>query len=397
MKPVSFVHVADSHLGYAQYGLEARRKDFTRAFEEAVERALELKPDFALLAGDLFNDPRPTNPTLEEAIACLKRLRDAGIKVFAVDGSHDVAPNVITGTILSPLDKAGLLHYLPRHEGSCWNRGECYIYGVPSFPAKLAEQFSSYLGEIAPKPRPNALNVFLFHGAVDHPAVRDRYRIAPELKPELLPDGFDYYAGGHVHQHCDTRFKDGYLAYSGCLESTSYEEAEFKKGFYYVEARSKDDVSLQWIELEFARDFVFLRQDFSGRSPVDITKEATKLVKNADRPNAIIVLVMEGLLPSEARKAEVDVMKIKKQAVKALHVRVVNNLKELGMDEILQRIIFETSGRDVRSKAYDYFLKVFGEEYDLDTAKRYAKIAIDLLDPLLRRREGEVRKILESI
>ena len=35
MKPSSFVHVADLHLGYAQYNLDARRQDFNRAFEEA--------------------------------------------------------------------------------------------------------------------------------------------------------------------------------------------------------------------------------------------------------------------------------------------------------------------------------------------------------------------------
>ena len=34
LKPFSFVHAADLHLGYAQYGLEARRQDFDNAFKE---------------------------------------------------------------------------------------------------------------------------------------------------------------------------------------------------------------------------------------------------------------------------------------------------------------------------------------------------------------------------
>jgi hypothetical protein len=38
-------HAADLHLGYAQYGLEARREDFDRAFEELVNKTIELKPD----------------------------------------------------------------------------------------------------------------------------------------------------------------------------------------------------------------------------------------------------------------------------------------------------------------------------------------------------------------
>jgi hypothetical protein len=32
LKAFSFVHAADLHLGYSQYGLEARREDFDKAF-----------------------------------------------------------------------------------------------------------------------------------------------------------------------------------------------------------------------------------------------------------------------------------------------------------------------------------------------------------------------------
>ncbi len=54
LKPFSFVHAADLHLGYSQYGLEARRQDFDNAFKEVVDRTIELKPDFMIIAGDLF-------------------------------------------------------------------------------------------------------------------------------------------------------------------------------------------------------------------------------------------------------------------------------------------------------------------------------------------------------
>ena len=112
MKAFSFVHASDLHLGYAQYGLEVRRQDFDNAFTELVDRTIELKPDFIIIAGDLFHQPRPSNVTLENTIRSFKRLSDAGIPVLTVDGSHDSAPNTITGTILYPLDSAGLIHHL---------------------------------------------------------------------------------------------------------------------------------------------------------------------------------------------------------------------------------------------------------------------------------------------
>ncbi|MEJ2272906.1 MAG: DNA repair exonuclease, partial [Candidatus Bathyarchaeota archaeon] len=133
MKPFSFIHTADLHLGYSQYNLEVRRRDFNNAFGELVDKAIKLKPDFIIIAGDVFEHARPSNSTLEFAIAKFRRLKDAGIPVLTVDGSHDSAPNIITSTILNPLDSAGLIHYLPRHEGAYWKDKNCYVYGIPNF------------------------------------------------------------------------------------------------------------------------------------------------------------------------------------------------------------------------------------------------------------------------
>jgi len=100
LRAFSFVHASDLHLGYSQYGLEVRRQDFDNAFSELVDKTIELKPDFMIIAGDLFHQPRPSNLTLENTVRSFKRLKDAGITVLTVDGSHDSAPNTITSTIL---------------------------------------------------------------------------------------------------------------------------------------------------------------------------------------------------------------------------------------------------------------------------------------------------------
>jgi DNA repair exonuclease SbcCD nuclease subunit len=52
MKPFSFVHAADLHLGYAQYNLDVRRRDFNSVFGELVDKTIALKPDFMIIAGD---------------------------------------------------------------------------------------------------------------------------------------------------------------------------------------------------------------------------------------------------------------------------------------------------------------------------------------------------------
>jgi DNA repair exonuclease SbcCD nuclease subunit len=43
VRAFSFVHASDLHLGYSQYGLEARRQDFDNAFQELVDKTIEQK------------------------------------------------------------------------------------------------------------------------------------------------------------------------------------------------------------------------------------------------------------------------------------------------------------------------------------------------------------------
>ncbi|MGC9346484.1 MAG: metallophosphoesterase family protein, partial [Candidatus Bathyarchaeales archaeon] len=284
LKAFSFVHAADLHLGYSQYGLEARREDFDKAFQELVDKAIELKPDFMIIAGDLFHHARPSNVILENAIKNFSRLREAGIPVLTVDGSHDSAPNVVTGTILNPLDSAGLIYHLPRHEGACWRKPDCcYVYGVPNFRTrrKTEELLPAFMEKDEPTPDPDLFNIFVFHMALDFPNVKPPYMEA-EAPPELIPEGFNYYAAGHVHKPYKEKFKTGLLVYSGSTETVNYTEAKNEKGFYYVEVDGNGAVSPQFIRLESPRRFVVLEQDFTGVTPSKITELAVQLVKGAD-------------------------------------------------------------------------------------------------------------------
>jgi exonuclease SbcD len=214
VKPFSFVHAADLHLGYSQYGLEVRRQDFDNAFVELVDKTIELNPDFMIIAGDLFHQPRPSNVTLENTIRSFKRLRDANIPVLTVDGSHDSAPNSITSTILYPLDSAGLIYHLPRHEGACWRKKEiCYVYGIPNYRSKhkTQEALPEFIRQNPPTIEGSVSNIFVFHGAIDLPDVKPPY-IEAEISPEVVPEGFNYYAAGHVHERFLGNFKNGLLA-----------------------------------------------------------------------------------------------------------------------------------------------------------------------------------------
>ncbi len=397
MKPFSFVHVADVHLGYAQYNLEVRREDFNTTFKEVVDKTIALKPNFMLIAGDLFQHARPSNSTLENAITSFRKLKDAGITVLTVDGSHDSAPNIITGTILNPLDSAGLIRYLPRRKGACWQNESCYVYGVPNFRTKrrTEEQLPDFLEQNKPTPNRSLFNIFLFHMAVDIPGV-SLPQIEAEARSELFPDGFNYYAGGHVHVPSTRPFKKGLLAYSGCTETVNYEDAKIEKGFYHVEVNEKGVPKLHRIKLETPRRFIILDHDYSGSTPTEITEKAVQLVREADEDGAIVVPVLKGVLPSEAGRAEIDITKIREVAKKALLVRPLLRLTETEVSEEVIRSIFEGELKDLKTKAFEYFFEIFLERYAREEAEKVARLAVNLIDPLVRKEETMVKEALEE-
>ncbi len=399
MEAFSFVHAADLHLGYSQYGLEARREDFAQAFRELVDKTIDLKPDFIIVAGDLFHHARPSNITLENAIKNFSRLRQAGIPVLAVDGSHDSAPNVITGTILNPLDSAGLIYYLPRHEGACWQKkGSCYVYGIPNFRTRhrTEELLPTFLEQNKPNPNPKMFNIFVFHMALEISNLNPPY-IEAEGSPDLIPGGFDYYAAGHVHKRYDEKFKTGKLVYSGSIESVEYAEANDPKGFYHVEVEENRSISSQFVRLESPRKFVVLDQDFTGFPPSKITERVVDLVKGCDEDGIVIVPVLRGIMPVEASRAEVDIAELRTAAEKALLVHPVVLLRESEVSEEVVRSIFEAGFKDLKTKAFEYFLQIFSERYSCEKAEEIAQVAVNLVEPLTKRQDERVKEKLEEL
>jgi len=397
MKPFSFVHVADLHLGYAQYNLDVRREDFDNAFKEVVDKTIELKPDFMLIAGDLFHNARPSNVTLEKAISNFSRLRQAGIPLLVVDGGHDSAPNMVTSTILNPIDSAGLVHYLPRHEGASWKNESCYVYGVPNFRTKTrtAEQLPLFLEQKKPSPDPSRFNIFVFHMALDMPYITPPH-IEAEASPEQLPDGFNYFAGGHVHKPSIAKFKGGLLVYSGCTETVSFDDSEEDKGFYHVEVNEEGVPQVNRVSLQSQRKFIVLEPDYTGMPPHKITESAVNLVKQKDEEGAIMVLVLKGELPAEANRAEVDLTKIREAAEKALFVYPMSRLHETEVSEEMVRAIFEGGLKDLKAKAFEYFLQIFADRYSREQADKIARLAVNMIEPLSRKDEDRAKKEMEA-
>jgi DNA repair exonuclease SbcCD nuclease subunit len=232
--------------------------------------------------------------------------------------------------------------------------------------------------------------------ALDLPSVKPPYMEA-EAPPELIPEGFNYYAAGHVHTTYKEKFKTGLLAYSGCTETVNYDEAKIKKGFYHVKVDEKGAASPEFIALESPRKFILLEQDFTGVTSSKITELAVQLVKGSDEDGAIIIPVLKGVLPAEASRAEVDITQIRNAAEKALLVHPIVLLRESEVSEEIVRSIFESEFKDLKTKAFEYFSQIFSERYSREEAEKIARIAVNLIEPLTKKQEEKVKQTIEAL
>jgi hypothetical protein len=142
---------------------------------------------------------------------------------------------------------------------------------------------------------------------------------------------------------------------------------------------------------------VVLEQEFSGVNAAKITERAVQMVKDADEEGAVIIPVLRGVLPAEASRAEVDIAQVRGAAKKALLVHPVVLLRESAVSEEIVRSIFESEFKDLKTKAFEYFMQIFTERYSREEADKIARSAISLIEPLAKKEEEKVKQTLEEL
>ena len=260
----SFIHVADTHLGYEQYGVRERFNDFSRAFWDIMQDAVNREVDFVIIAGDLFNKRAIDALTLIHAIEGLKKLKERGIPVIAIEGNHDrsyyrdgiswlqflchqeylmlLAPKMRDGApLLTPWDQRTMLGSHVDLLG-----GRLRIYGLPWQGAATARSMEG-LSQALEAARAEEVaagieyRLLVMHTGVD--SVVPRIQGLPTMAQfQPLRPCVDYLALGHVHKPYEF---DGWMYNPGSTETWGAEEAAWEdRGYYFVEIDTDDPESI---------------------------------------------------------------------------------------------------------------------------------------------------------
>ena len=192
---VKIAFVTDCHFGYRRFEQDA----YSQGREAILAAAKEA--DVLILGGDNFDVPLPRMETIAEVTKILREAAEVfasrGITpapIFAIHGNHDRrAKGFVHPTqLLAQGGFAELFHNKTVEYGR--NGEKVAISGMGSVPEDMAVET---LKQITCKPVAGAFNVF-----VVHQSFQEFERIPHEeyLTFDDLPDGYDLYLCGHVHQ-----------------------------------------------------------------------------------------------------------------------------------------------------------------------------------------------------
>jgi len=134
------MHTADLHLGFRQYqrqlpgGMNQREADIAKAFERAIEKTIELKPDLVVIAGDVFHTPRPPNHAVVHACRHFAKLRRevSGAPVVMIAGNHDSPRTTESANILRVFREFGVLVADDKPARFSLRNGELSVLAVPN-------------------------------------------------------------------------------------------------------------------------------------------------------------------------------------------------------------------------------------------------------------------------
>ena len=249
---MKFLHISDTHLGYNQYGLIERGKDFLDVFNEAIDIAIDNNVDFIIHTGDFFHTSRPSNNTFLEAINLLNRLKDKNIPIFVISGNHDRGNQVRDISPLKILENLGLTLL----DGKSIEFNGITISGV-KYISKLAlrtyplKELLEKMLEKAPKTD--------FHILMLHQEFNPYFPDSDLYIHSDIPEGFNYVGIGHYHipQEPISINDNMKVVFAGSTEYTSYnkQEEEFPKGVHLVEVMEKI-INYQFIPLK-TRPFIY--------------------------------------------------------------------------------------------------------------------------------------------
>lgn len=271
---MKLLQISDLHIG-------KRLQEFSLiddqrfVLNQAVEIIKKDKIDAVLLCGDIYDSSLPSSEGTKLYDDFLSSLHSLKVKVFVISGNHDSPDKLHFG---SSIFKEEGIYVTTNIKDSLipYSEGNINIYSLPFIrPIDVNECFnetnSSYsegLKSVISKMNldKSKINIVLSHQMVLPSSGEVILAGSEDIKsedgkvigdistvPSSIYSDFDYVALGHVHKY----MKVGTNAYyAGSIFKYHRDEASLDKYFLEIDIKSKEDIKVEKIKINFLHDVV---------------------------------------------------------------------------------------------------------------------------------------------
>src|SRR3989338_9089193 len=224
---MKFAHLGDCHLGGWRQP-ELRALNF-QSFQLALSKCIKEKVNFILIAGDLFDSAYPSIETLKSTFREFRKLKEEGIPVFLIAGSHDYSAS--GKTFLDVLEKAGFCKNVAVFE----ERGENIILqptiyknvAIYGYPGKKSSLEIDEIPRIKLQDSPGLFKILMLHTAIRRAVPNPKINAVEDTK---LPQ-VNYLALGHLHLYYN---KNGRVYPGPIFPNNLLELEDLQKGAFCI-------------------------------------------------------------------------------------------------------------------------------------------------------------------
>ncbi|MGA2790846.1 MAG: metallophosphoesterase [Candidatus Bathyarchaeia archaeon] len=314
----TFAHLADAHIGAFRH--PALQLLALKALNATIDACVDKKVDFVLISGDLFDSNIPDMALANAAVKKLREAQEQGIPLYVVYGSHDFSPT--QSSIVDLLESSGLFKKVTKGK-TIDNKLQLEFEIDQRTGAKLCGISGRRLGidrayyEILDRQKlekEDGFKIFAFHGALSE--YKPKYMAEADSMPiSLLPKGFNYYAGGHVHEKTSDSSHGYNITYPGTLFGADYRDLERsasgeERGFYIIHFSTKVERT-DFIPISVC-DYDSEEYDANNKSATKVEEDLLQLVREKKNLTGRLVLLKVSGEMATGKSADIDFQKVKK-------------------------------------------------------------------------------------
>lgn len=399
---MKFAHLADCHLG--AFRDPVLRSLNLQAFVQALDKCIEHEVDFVAIAGDLFHTTTPGLDVVKTAVQKMRELRENGIEIYLLRGSHDANPN--STTITDVIQETGFYRLLDdciEEDGVSLSlsfiedpNAGAFITGLPGKrKGRDAEDYTRL--DTSSLERQDGFKIFTFHnyvkgvGAGGLPGIQS-------IDLDDLPRRFAYYAGGHTHTHlhyCEDRRRP-HIVYPGALFGSNIGDLEevasgTARGFYLVSGDGQEVASVDFCRVDVC-DIEFVSVDVEGVSAEEASEAVRERVRDLNCDGKVVLLKVSGRL-SQGRAYQLHLRNLASELKDGGALTVIINARNL-RGELPDLVRNESAIDDIINAEFERAMQEFETH---DVAGLAGNAGVSLAETLLdlfkdERDEGETKK-----